>query len=96
MLKRQKTNIRKLVKKSTNKFEFPANTLGKGAHIELFSNKSALIDGCAGVIEYTSEFIKINIGKGTMSFTGNNMQIVYFDVEQLSIDGEILNIEFCI
>lgn len=96
MLKNQKTKIGKLLKNSTRKLEFPASTLSKGAHIELFSNKSVLIDGCAGVIEYTSEFIKINIGKGSMSFVGNNLQIKFFDDEQLSIDGEISNIEFCI
>ena len=76
--------------------EFPAGTLGSGAHFKIFSNKNAVIDGCAGVIEYTPELIKLNIGKGTVSFFGNDLKISFYGDTQLSLCGEILNIEFCI
>lgn len=96
MTRRKIKETKNIFKNTTDKFELPTATLGKGAHIELFSNKSALIDGCAGVIEYTDEYVKLNIGKGTVSICGTNLQIVYFDAEQLSLSGKISNIEFCI
>ena len=96
MLKRKNSERKTALKNTTDKFELPTSTLGKGAHIELFSNKSALIDGCAGVIEYTTEYVKLNIGKGTVSISGLDLQIVFFDAEQLSLSGKISNIEFCV
>ena len=96
MSKKIKVGIKKDLSKLSSGLEFPAATLGAGAHIELFSNKSAVIDGCVGVIEYTSELIKLNIGKGAIMFTGTDLKILYFNDKQLSLTGFIANVEFCV
>ncbi len=78
------------------KLELPSGIVGGGAHIELFSNREALIEGIKGVIEYNDCFIKLNIGRGTVEFWGNNMEISSLDCGELAINGKITKIEFCV
>ena len=73
-----------------------ANVLLGGAHIELFSNREAVIDGIRGVLEYSDCYIKLNIGKGTLDFWGNNLEITSLDADGIGICGKINKIEFCL
>lgn len=66
-----------------------------GAHIELFSNKEAIIDGIKGVIEYSDCFIKLNAGRGTLEFWGTELQISSLDADGIVICGKIEKLEFC-
>lgn len=67
-----------------------------GSHIELFSNKRAVIEGCKNIIEYQDNYVKLKIKKGFFILTGTNFFISVFDEEKIDIKGNILNIEFCI
>lgn len=69
--------------------------LSGGAHIELFSNKEAIIDGIKGVIEYSDCFIKLNAGRGTLEFWGTGLQISSLDADGIVICGKIEKLEFC-
>ncbi len=71
------------------------NIMQGGAHIELFSNKEAIIDGIRGVLEYNDCYIKLNTGKGTLEFSGSMLEISSLDAEGLIICGKIEKIEFC-
>ncbi len=73
----------------------PNGLMTGGAHIELFSNKEAVIDGMRGVLEYNDCYIKLNTGRGTVEFFGTNLEISSLDINGLSISGNISKIEFC-
>ena len=68
----------------------------KGAHIELFSNKEITIDGCCGVFEYGNDYIRLNIGKGSVLLCGNNFDIVFFENQLITVKGNISSLEFCV
>lgn len=67
-----------------------------GVKLEIYSNKTAVIDGCKGVIEYYDSLIKLNIGNGTLTVTGSNMHITSFDLGVAVINGRIDGVEYCI
>lgn len=81
--------------KGIKNLSIPSAVFENGAHIELFSNKEAVIDGIKGVLEYSDCFIKLNIGRGTVEFWGNGLEITSLDINGLSISGKISKIEFC-
>ena len=66
-----------------------------GVHIELISNKEAIIDGIKGVIEYGETLVKLNIGRGTVEFWGSDMELLSLDESELCIRGRITKLEFC-
>ncbi len=68
----------------------------KGAHIEMFSNKEIVIHGCVGVFEYNTDYIRLNLGKGTMVLCGNNFDIVLFEGDVITVKGNISSVEFCV
>ncbi len=76
--------------------DMPAGGLSGGAHIELFSNKEAVVDGIKGVVEYNDCYIKLNTGKGAVEFWGTGLEISSLDINGLVISGNISKLEFCI
>lgn len=67
-----------------------------GVRIETFSNKEAIIEGCKGILEYSDEYIKLNIGCGNVGFFGVGLYAHSFFNETLVIKGKIKNIEYCV
>lgn len=87
------------------RFDLSAERIGRafdlppgvaGVRIELFSNREAVVDGCKGIVEYYDNLIKLNIGNGTVTFSGKNMHIVSFGAEGTVITGKIDNVEYLI
>ena len=81
---------------STNLNIFRDDLLPGGVKIEVYSNKEAIIEGCKGIIEYNEEYIKINIGRGSVVFTGKELYAYSYFCETLVIKGRINNIEYCV
>ena len=73
--------------------ELPPGMSG-GAHVEVFSNREAVVDGCRGVMEYDEAGIRLNVGTGTLRVLGRGLDIDYFGDGQVVIKGFIQNIEF--
>lgn len=97
----QKLNIERSRKKmKTHLFssadELLQTKVLKGAHIELFSNKEMVLEGCCGVFEYTDNYIRLNLGKGALIINGKNFDISTFQDKIIVIKGEIDTIEFCV
>ena len=68
----------------------------KGAHIEMFSNKEIIIDGCCGVCEYGNDYLRLNIGKGSLILNGCDFDIVFFENHLITVRGNISGLEFCV
>ena len=67
-----------------------------GPRVEIFSCKEAIIEGCRGILEYGSENIKLNIGFGSVDFTGENMYAESFSGNSIVIKGKICKIEYLV
>ncbi len=74
--------------------ELPAGTLSGGAHIELNSNREAVIDGCRGIIDYSETSVRINVGNGSVTFSGRELMIKTLTDKEAVIAGCISTVEF--
>ncbi|MEG2174284.1 MAG: YabP/YqfC family sporulation protein [Oscillospiraceae bacterium] len=70
-------------------------TLSSGLlHIELNGNRQAIVEGSGGVLEYSTECIRMS-GSGTMvRFRGRGLAIGELDRSGIVISGLILSVEF--
>lgn len=68
----------------------------KGAHIEMFSNKEIIIEGCRGVYEYGCDYLKLNLGRGSVILNGQDFDIVCFEDGTIMVRGNISALEFCV
>ncbi|MEG0979596.1 MAG: YabP/YqfC family sporulation protein [Oscillospiraceae bacterium] len=70
-------------------------TVARGtAFIELSGNSEAIIEGCKGVLEYSDDAIRLNIGKNEVKFFGTDLIVKSYFNEQVIIQGNILTIDF--
>ena len=67
----------------------------KELHIEMVSNKEALIDGCKGIVEYNENIIRLNIPEGQIQFRGRGLEIACMSEESMIVRGYIMGLEFC-
>ena len=63
-------------------------------HLELTGNTQCIIDGLKGITEYTKEKIKMNLGKYSVCFFGDELYINSFSPEGAIIEGTIVSMEF--
>lgn len=63
-------------------------------HIDLCSNREALIEGCAGIIEYNSSLVRINCKGLIIKITGTDLTIKADTAEQICVYGNILTLDF--
>ena len=64
-------------------------------HIEIFGNNKIEIDGCAGVYEYTNDYIKLRLKTGALLICGNDFDIITFENKSITVKGNIKSVEFC-
>ena len=85
--KRNKKNIDIVSPLETNELLVP--------HIDFCSNKEALVDGCSGIIEYNSEFVRLNCKDVILKFIGADLSIKADSIDQITVSGNIFSLEFC-
>ncbi len=80
--------------KLTEELGIPKNVVSGFNHIELFGNREAVVNTCEGILEYSDTRIKINIGKNTVLFCGNDLCMKEYGACQAVITGIIMSVEF--
>lgn len=63
-------------------------------HLKLVGNTECVVDGLKGILEYTREKIKINLGKNNVTFYGDALFIESFSPEGAVVEGTIITLEF--
>ena len=66
------------------------------SHIEMFSNKKLILEGCKNILEYQDDFIKLKLKKGSVTICGSNFIISDFEMECVTVMGCVSSLEFCI
>lgn len=80
-------------RKESFKFS-PMDFLSKKCHIELDGNSSVTLEGSKGVLEYSTECIRISVENYIVSFCGKNLTLKCISPTALTINGSILNVNF--
>lgn len=75
--------------------EIPDDLCTNCGYIEIISNNCALVDGCKGVLEYSDDLIKLDLGKKSVCFNGSSLTIKSLSMEQALVEGFIVRVEFC-
>ena len=83
---------------SDNHLKSLASSLGldllSGTHIEMFSNKKIIIEGCYGINEYADSLIRLNMPKGQLLIFGHSLEIESMEEKIIIISGKITSVEF--
>lgn len=85
---------RKIKDKFLASLEMPPLAVGDCASIELSGNTAASIEGCRGIIEYSTEKIVLSLGSMSIAFCGIGLEIASFDGENALVGGMFSCIEF--
>jgi sporulation protein YqfC len=70
------------------------NTESVSGNIELYGNKKLIAEGCKCVVDYSEEFLKIDLGNIILKVTGRDLMIESYIYEQIELKGEIVSVEF--
>lgn len=94
MSRREEQLIRNKTRALSDNLQVPQTVARGTAFIELSGNYEAIIEGCKGVLEYSDDAIRLNLGKNEVRFFGTELVIKSFFNEQVIIQGNILTIDF--
>lgn len=61
----------------------------------IFDNNEVMIDGAKQIIEYSSDNVKISLGKYIVNISGDGLCIRTLTCKQLVVCGCVLQVEFC-
>ena len=91
---KKRRSLKETVSAITGAMDLPVEAFAKNARIELISNREATIDGCRGVLEYTPESIRVNIGHITVRFSGRGLELRSLNDHEAVITGFIAGVDF--
>jgi sporulation protein YqfC len=74
--------------------QLPSGLVPNSTHFEINSNREAVIEGYKGILEYTEEKTKINLGKMIVIFSGRKIVLKYQTADSLILEGFFSSIEF--
>ncbi len=72
----------------------PYGIVKSSVHIEINSNREAIIDGSNGILEYNENCIRVNTGKMIVAFKGRGLFIRCLSDCSMVIEGYINSIEY--
>ncbi len=74
--------------------DVPVYTFTGEPHIEIIGTSQCVVDGLKGILQYGDDLIKLNLGKNSVTFRGENLSINSFTKEGAIVEGYILSIDF--
>ncbi len=61
-------------------------------HVELCSDKKAVVSGCKGIMCYSGECVKLNCKNKIITFLGNNLCLTALLEEEITVGGTIIEV----
>lgn len=65
-----------------------------GAVISITGNRSAVIDGCDGIVDYDEEKVILRTGRLTVRIKGRNLRLTRLTEDSAVIQGSISGLEY--
>ena len=63
--------------------------------LEIVGDSQCVVDGLRGILEYTKDRIKIDLGKYAVLFIGSDLYINALSHEGAVVEGTLISMEFC-
>lgn len=60
----------------------------------LIGNRQAIVDCAKGIMHYSCECVKLDLGKIYMTFSGSGLTIRALCEDKIIVDGEIMRVDF--
>jgi sporulation protein YqfC len=89
-----RTQRQRLQKKLANLLEIPDDIVLDLPRITLLGNMQMLIENHKGIIEYTSELVRVRLNRKELIISGIALSLGNLQTEELIIEGEITGICF--
>lgn len=65
-----------------------------GSLIELYGNRTVVVDGCDGIIDYDDECVVLRVGRLTVRLTGRGLRLKRLTENSAMIEGCISALEY--
>ncbi|MBO5178023.1 MAG: YabP/YqfC family sporulation protein [Lachnospiraceae bacterium] len=91
--KRQK-EYESFIEHSSGCMSIPKDVLANQAMISLIGNHGIRVTNYRAIEEYSTENIKLSLGKKHLLINGSHLFIEYFRKDEIKIVGNILNVSF--
>lgn len=89
-----RTQRQRLQKKLANLLEIPDDIVLDLPRITLLGNMQLLIENHKGIIEYTSELVRIRLNRKELIISGIGLSLGNLQAEELIVEGEITGLSF--
>ena len=66
----------------------------EGPRLELLGNRTAVIDGCDGIVDYSDERILVKMGRLMTEITGKSLKLKLLTENSAVVEGFIQNIRY--
>lgn len=75
-------------------FEIPQDIILDLPRITLLGNKQLLVENHKGIIEYDSSLVRIKMSQGELIVTGKSFTLGNLQLEQILIEGTIIELKY--
>ncbi len=72
----------------------PAEVLPGFCHVEIWQNRTAVVDGVKGVLSYSDSCVQLNLNALVVTFRGAELCIKSYQMEQLQLTGLIAEVSY--
>lgn len=83
-----------LKSKITNLLDLPSEIIMNLPLISITGNELVNIENYKGVIEYSSERVRINTTSGVLKLEGKNLELKEITAEEITVKGIITKLEY--
>lgn len=74
--------------------DFQEKAAKLAVRVEICGNRSACIDGCGGIVDYTEDEITVKAGRMKIRFSGRNLRLAVLTDSAAVIEGVIARVEY--
>lgn len=92
--KKRRKEYESFIEHSSGCLSIPKDVLANQAMIYLTGNHGIRISNYRSIEEYSTEQIKLSLGKKRLLISGSHLLIEYFRKDEIRIVGNIMNVSF--
>lgn len=71
----------------------PSENFHIGPKVQLLSDREAVVEGCRAILNYDADYIRLNVGCGTVAFCGNELRAEEYSGDTVILRGKIRTVE---
>lgn len=90
----ERQNSAGFLERAAHALDIPAEAVAGVSYIEITGTREMLVENHKGILEYTENEIKVNIGKNVLRITGQCLSVDAMNSNQLKLTGNIEAVEF--